>query len=204
MSKTKANRKRARSPLTEPLQTVLIYVGWVSCYTCPFNPGISWASALSILSGSSFISLSRGLHSPLRALHTQHIDRAWDWRLVRGKYIVWGEFCTCWHNIESILFNWIKSPVFGDMLEWFKCLKSVAVFTEICISVVHSSFICNCNLNKSLNISRLMIKCKQMFFSSLLFSTLCYRLTTCLILWCCRWMQVAFWPLGGDIHSVKW
>lgn len=56
-------KKRAWGPRTEPLQTVLMYVSWVS-YTCPFNPSISGALAPSVLSGSSFISPSQGLISP--------------------------------------------------------------------------------------------------------------------------------------------
>lgn len=69
----KREEKRARGPRTEPLQTVLMYVGWVSGYTCPFNPSISGAPALSILSGSSFIPASQGLISPFRALHAPYI-----------------------------------------------------------------------------------------------------------------------------------
>lgn len=64
MSKTKEKKKRAWGPRTEPLQTVLMYVSWVSSYTCPFNPSISEALASSVLSGSSFISPSQGLISP--------------------------------------------------------------------------------------------------------------------------------------------
>lgn len=66
---------RKKGKKTEPLQTVFMYVSSLSSYTCPFNPGINGAPAVFILSGSSFISLSQGLISPFRALHSSYFTK---------------------------------------------------------------------------------------------------------------------------------